>query len=118
MAEVLEYAFVLLASSLLLFFSAATYRSFSGTVSSAEFHASFASVVGTAANAVETGSSSLTLVLGRSTLSCHDGQLALASGSLSSTYQLPVTCDFSVSPPSGSVTLSFTYDGSLSLRVS
>lgn len=117
MAEVLEYSFVILASVLVVGFSVVTYQSFAGTVSSAEFHASFDSVVESAASAVETGTSSVTLLLDNATLYCSHGNLLFTSGPMSASYYLPAACSFASGPMSGRTTLSFSYDGSLRVRV-
>lgn len=117
MAEVLEYSFVILASTLVVLFSVGTYQSLSGTVAEAGFHASFSSVIQAAASAVETGNSSVTLVLSDSAISCSHGSIALSSGSLRSSYAMPVACSFRDGPLSGQTDLEFSYDGSLKLRV-
>lgn len=113
MVEVLEYALVVLASSMLVFFSVEAYSGFTSALGPATDEATFASVLSLANAAVEHGSASATLYISNATIGCDSGTLTFASGRYSQNSSLPVDCSFAPQGVSGERHLAFSYSGSL-----
>ncbi len=118
MAEIFEYFLVVMASSLFVVGSVATYGSFATFESQLQFRADAASVSGLVFEAIRNGTSSAALSFPASTISCESGNLVLASGSQTSETTLPLGCDFRMSLSPGQHTIAFAATSSyLSLRV-
>jgi hypothetical protein len=112
MAETVEYALVVMASAFFVAGSVATYSSFSSFESGVQFRAEFQAISTLASTAVVNGSSTETLSLPASTISCESETLYLQSGSLNRNASLGVPCDFHISVPQGVSTLTFSISSS------
>lgn len=118
MAEILEYALVFLATSLVVAFSFGVYSSYSGALVEEQYRAGFSSLTTVALASIEHGESSVTLSLRNVTLSCHDGYFTFASPSFSASTTLPAACDFAYAVISGTHTFAFSSSGgSIDLEV-
>lgn len=118
MAELVEYGLVVLVSSLVMAFSVVGYGSFASSVSAATQQADYSSYVANAFAAIQQGSSTVTLTLENTTLSCSHGTLLFASPAVSTEDVLPIGCHFEFQDLSGSHRLFFSSSGgTLNLRV-
>lgn len=118
MAELLEYALVVLTSTLVVGFSVVSYSGYTSSVDSAARRAALSSYVALAFGAVEHGGSSASLALDDASLSCDSGTLTFRSGSLTGGAMLPADCHFSYPGVTGTHKLTFVYSsGVLSLEV-
>jgi len=113
LVEVLEYALVVLVSSLVAGFSFGVYTGLASRVGPTTDEAAFASVVVLASAAVEHGSSSSTLVFANATIGCGPGAITFSTGTYSSSAPLPVDCSFAPQYISGTKQLTFDYSGGL-----
>ena len=95
MAEIIEYAFVILTSSLMVGFSMVGYSGYLGAMGVAENRVAFTRLEGMASSAIERGTSNGTLQLASASLTCTRGELALSSPAYSASTRLPVECGFS-----------------------
>lgn len=111
MAELVEYALVILASTLVVGFSVANYASYSSSIESSAQRATFSSYVTLALGAVERGESSASLTMENASLSCDSGTLAFSSPTLSGDARLPVECHFGYAGLTGTRRLTFVYSG-------
>jgi len=119
MVEILEYSLVFLASSLLVGFSIAAASSFQGASRSIEERAAGSTLAATAWEAVEHGSSSVTLELENSSVYCAAGELTFSSPGYFSSTSLPVGCGFAFPGLDGERVFNFTSTGGrLELAVS
>jgi hypothetical protein len=118
LTEIIEYALVLLVSSLVVGFSFGAYSMYSGAITQSEAHAGFSSILTVAMESIDHGEATVTLPLVNVTLTCHHGVLVYASHSYSANATLPADCDFGVQDISGTHTLTFaTSSGILSIQV-
>jgi hypothetical protein len=118
LTEIIEYALVLLVSSLVVGFSFGAYSMYSGAITQSEARAGFSSIVTAAIESIDHGESSVTLPLANVTLACNHGVLVYTSSSYSANATLPADCDFSVQDVSGTHVLKFvTSSGFLSVQV-
>lgn len=118
MAELLEYALVVLTSTLVVGFSVVSYSGYASSVDSAARRAALSSYVALAFGAVEHGRSSASLTLEDASLSCDSGSLVFRSGALMGGATLPAGCHFSYPDVTGTHTLTFVYSsGVLGLEV-
>jgi len=118
LVEVLEYALVVLASSILMFFSVGVYSGLASALGPAADEATFASVVALANGAIEHGSASARLDFGNASIACSSGTLTFATADYSQNSSLPVGCSFPPQRVDGVVQLTFEYSaGLLTLRV-
>ena len=109
MAEILEYCLVFLVSMLFVAGSVATYGSFSGFASGLQFRVASSSISRIAAEALANGTAAATVTVPPSTLACRGAVLTFASGTLSSSVNIPGGCDFSFSLSGGEHSLGFSY---------
>lgn len=117
MAEVLEYALVVLASSALMLFSVGVYSGLTSAIGPARDEAAFSSVVALADAAIEHGSASARLDFSGS-IGCNAGAITLAAAGYSKSSPVPVDCSFPPQVVSGPALLTFEYSGgTLTLRV-
>ncbi len=118
MVEVLEYSLVFLASSLLIGFSVIAVGSFSNYSLGVENRAALSSLNSVAMEAVEQGSSNLTVAVAAARVLCAGGNLTLSSPYYSGSVYLPVGCHFDFSDLEGRRAFSFVSGGGqLSLEV-
>jgi hypothetical protein len=118
LAEVLEYALVFLASTLVVSFSVGFYASYSSVVATAEDRAVFSSLVTVAMSSIEHGGSSVTISLSDATVACHGGVLSFTTRSYSAKASLPADCSFLDANITGTHTLTFsTSAGSVGMEV-
>lgn len=96
MTEVVEYALVVMMSSLFVAGSVITYSSFSSFESGLQFNAAFAAVSGLASQALRNGSARAYLTLPGSVIRCAGGELSISSGTMVDSQSFPVACDFTV----------------------
>jgi hypothetical protein len=113
LVEVLEYALVVVASSLLAFFSVGVYSGLASALGPASDEAAFASVVSLASAAVEHGSASATLTFSDAVIGCSAGVLTLSSGKYSQNSTLPTECSIPQIGLSGQRQLTFSFSGTL-----
>lgn len=119
MVEVLEYALVILTSTLVIGFSFSTYSAYTTSITSAGERATYSSVVDLAYAAIEQGSSAANLTLESSSVTCAGGRLVFTSPAYSASSTLPAACDFDYPRLSGPHQLSFAFNaGVLTLGVS
>jgi len=112
MAESVEYALVVMVSTLFVAGSVVTYTSFSTFEAGAQFSAEFHAVYALASAAVVNGSSRESLSLPASTIRCDSESLAIKAGSFNQSAQVEVPCSFAVTVPQGLHTLSFSLGSS------
>ncbi len=118
MAELTEYSLVVLVSALFVAGSVATYNTFGGYESDLRTRADFVAVAAMASRAIENGTSGGTVTTGTSSVSCQDGTLHFASGTLQLSSSLPARCSFDVSLSPGPHVFRFSMEQSgLVLRV-
>jgi hypothetical protein len=118
MVEVIEYTLVVLVSALFVAGSVTTYDSFSSYESGLNAKAEFSAITAMASLAVENGTSTGTIVLPRSSLSCASGTLSFTSGSVTLSASLGVPCGFAYALDNGAHRLDFAMkESSLSLEV-
>ena len=110
MAETVEYALVVLASTLFVAGSVATYASFSSFESGLQFKAEVQAVSSLVSVALVNGSSEATLSMAPSTLSCTSGILSLSSGSSNESLGVGLPCAFRVNLAPGPHALAFAVD--------
>jgi hypothetical protein len=113
LVEVLEYALVVVVSSLLAFFSVGVYSGLASSLGPASDEAAFATVVSLANAAVEHGSASATLAFSDAVLGCSASLLTLSSGKYSQNSTLPTDCHIPSSELSGQRQLTFSFSGTL-----
>jgi len=107
MAEVIEYTLVVMVSVLFVAGSAYVYDSFSSFESQAQLRAVAATVSALVDQAVRNGSSTATLSLPSSTISCSGETLRLITPSSTDVVASPVACDFQVTVGAGTHTIQF-----------
>ena len=118
MAEVLEYALVVLVSSVLTVFSIGVYGGLASFMGPAREQADFASVVALANSAIEHGSSSSEIVFDHATIGCSSAAITLQSGGFRQSSAISADCSFPPEEVSGTVQLAFDYSGGvLTLQV-
>ena len=113
MVEVLEYALVVVASSILMFFSVSVYSGLATEFGPAADQATFASVVALANAATEHGSASATFLFSGAKLWCTSGVLTFATERYSQNSSLPVGCSFGPVDLSGDRRVTFDSSGGL-----
>lgn len=118
MAEIVEYALVVMVSSMLAAFAFGVYGGIASKVGPAEDEAAFASVVVLANAAIEHGSSSSSIVFNQATIGCGSGAITFSTPRYSGNSSLPVRCSFEPQRVSGTEQVTFDYsDGLLTLEV-
>ena len=118
MTEILEYTLAVMVSTILIGASIATYDGFASVESKAEEQATFSSIVVLAEAALTNGSSSNSLSMPNSTVSCRGETLGLTAGGVTETASVGAVCAFKVEFSPGVYDFRFTYDaGNLSLAV-
>jgi len=118
MAEILEYALVVMVSVLFIAGSAYVYDSFSSLESQLQLRAEAAAFSSLAAQAARNGSSLATVSLPTSTISCTAETLRLSTDSSTEILASPLPCDFEVTIAGGSHLVQFFSDQSeLTIRV-
>jgi hypothetical protein len=119
MAEVAEYALVLLASSLLVGGSIAVATRFGSSAAGAEDRAALGSLDSLASAAFDRGSASARIPVSGAMVECHGATLELSSKSYNGTAPVLLPCDFAYGPLGGVRTFNFTCrGGALELEVS
>lgn len=111
LAELLEYALVILVSGLVASFSVVLGSTFSTSVAGAGDRVAYSSYASTAYAALEQGSASTSLSFSEASLYCRSGSLGFESPSFSANASLPVACDFSYPHLTGTYALLFSYGG-------
>lgn len=118
LAEIVEYALVLLASTSVVGFSITTYSAYTSSIAVATSRANYSSYLTLAYAAIERGNASATLTLDHTSLTCDAGRLGFGSKSLSAESILPVGCHFAYENLTGLRELTFVYsNGSLDLEM-
>ncbi len=118
MAEVLEYAVVVLVSSALAAYSIGVYGGFSSNLGPAKDGAEFASIVALANAAVEHGNASSMIDFSHATVACSARTISFHEGTYSQSSSIPVDCSIEPTEVTGSRVLSFVYTGgSLFMKV-
>jgi len=118
LVEVLEYALVVLVSTLVAGFSLGVYGGYATEVERSSAEASYASVVSLAHAAVQQGKASATINLDRASIGCVSDSLEFASPAFSGNSPLPVHCAFPPQRLSGLRLVTFDYSsGELILQV-
>ncbi|MDV3277419.1 MAG: hypothetical protein LYZ69_03000 [Nitrososphaerales archaeon] len=118
MVEILEYALVVFASTLVISFSFVNYSAYSASIENATQRADYSSYLTLAYAAIERGSSSGALSLDHASLNCSSGRLEFDSPSFSAGSSLPVGCGFTYTRLIGPHILTFRYsNGYLGLEV-
>ena len=119
MTEIIEYALVVMVSTLFVTGSAVVYDSFAYFESNLQLRGTYATLSELAARAVDSGTASARLSLPPSTIGCERGSLTLDFGSRGLAASVPANCGFEVSVAGGEHELVFTSaHGTLSLQVS
>ena len=108
MAEILEYALVVMVGSFFVAGSVAVYSGFSSAESGASVRAAYDEVYWLASRAVENGSAGAVLLLPPSTISCNGGVLTVGVGASAENGTVPAGCGFSVALDGGTHLLRFT----------
>ena len=118
MAEVIEYTLVVMVSVLFVAGSVYVYDSFSSFESQAQLRAASATVAALAYQAARNGSSSATVSLPGSTISCAGDTLRLSTASSTDAMASPLACDFEVTVTGGTHTIQFySIQSQLTIRV-
>ncbi len=118
MVEVLEYALVVLASSLFAGASVSALGLFSAFEGSLSQRSSAAAVAGLAWEAIQNGTASGTVPMKDGTISCFQGNLTVSGGGEALSREVPASCHFSLPVLAGSRVVSFSFgDGVLTARV-
>ncbi|MDV3293754.1 MAG: hypothetical protein LYZ70_05740 [Nitrososphaerales archaeon] len=118
MVEVLEYALVVLVSTVALGFSFSVYAGYASVAVKSANEAAAAAILSLARTGVEQGTASASFSLDHAAIECESGNLRYVSASYSQSSHLPVTCSFSTQALSGVVPLRFVYSaGQLVLQV-
>lgn len=107
MVELLEYALVVMASTLLVAGSVVVYDGFTAFESGLSLRATFDGVSGLAAEAMANGSATATMTVPSSTIGCHGGTLDVAAGGSALEESIPLGCAFAVPVSAGVHTLEF-----------
>lgn len=119
MAELLEYALVVMVSTLFVAGSVAVYGGFSSFESGLSLRAAFDQVAALASKAIANGTSAATVPFPSSTITCQGGSLGVSLGGSTLSESVPLGCSFAVSVHGGVHTLKFRDDSSrLELSVS
>ena len=101
MAEILEYALVVMVSTLFVAGSVLVYTDDSSLESGLSLRATFYAVSGLVSKAITNGTAGATMAWPPSTVSCRDGLLAVEVGSSSMNESIPLGCGFTVPVPGG-----------------
>lgn len=118
MVEVLEYALVVLVSTVALGFSFSVYTGYASVVGKSANEAAAAAVFSLARSGVEQGTASASFYLDHARIECESGHLQYLSSSYSQGSYLPVGCSFRTQVLSGVMSLGFVYSaGQLTLQV-
>ena len=118
MSEILEYALVVLVSSVLAAFSIGVYSGFSSNFGPTRDEADFATVVALANAAVAHGNASSEIDFDHATVACSDGTLFYQNGSYGQTSTVPAACSIAPTEVIGAHVLTFVYTGgSLFMKV-
>ncbi len=119
MVELLEYALVVMASTLFVAGSVLVYESFATFESGLSLRATFEGVSGLVSNAIANGSATATMSIPSSTIACQGGTLSVKVGGSVLEDRVPLGCSFAVTVPAGVHTVEFRDDSSrLELSVS
>ncbi|HUH82342.1 MAG TPA: hypothetical protein VLX33_00515 [Nitrososphaerales archaeon] len=119
MVELVEYALVVMVSTLFVGGSVLVYGEFTTFESGISLRAAFDGVSALASKAIVNGSATATLPVPSSTITCQGQTLSMTVGGSSLDEVLPLGCSFAVSVPAGVHTLKFCNDSSrLDLSVS
>lgn len=118
MVEVLEYALVVLVSTVVVGFSFSVYAGYASVVVKSTNEAAAAAVFSLARSGVEQGTASASFSVDHATIACDSGNLRYQSSSYSQGSHLPVSCSFHTQELSGMISLRFVYSaGHLTLQV-
>jgi len=118
MAELIEYAVALMASTLLVGGSVVVYNSFMSYEAGLQLRGTFSVVAGVAENALLNGSAKSTVLLPESTIGCDGGTFYVSLGSGTISQTIAAGCDFQARVNPGAHLLSFsTSSGKLELAV-
>jgi len=119
MAELVEYALAIMASTLLMTGSVFVYNSFTSYETELQLRGTFAAVVNVADAALVNGSAVSTLTLPEATVGCQGSTLHLGVGSGEISQGIPAKCDFQARISAGTHLVSFrATSGRLDLSVS
>jgi uncharacterized protein (UPF0333 family) len=119
MVELVEYALVVMASTLLVAGSAVVYSSFESYEQGLQLRGTFSDVAGVVETALQNGSATSTLSMPASVIGCEQGNLYVSVGPGSISQEIPARCEFVVSVGAGTHIVSFrTVSGQLALAVS
>jgi uncharacterized protein (UPF0333 family) len=117
-AELIEYALVIMVSVLFVAGSAYVYESFSSLESQLQLRAATNEVSTLVSQALRNGSSVATISLPTSTISCSSQTIRLTTSTSTDVLASPLACDFNVTVTGGSHTVQFFTGGSeLTIRV-
>jgi hypothetical protein len=118
LVEVLEYALVVLVSSLVASFSIGVYGGYASAIGPSTNAEAFASVVALARSAIAHGNATATVTLDHAKIGCESRNLKFASPAFSQTSWLPVDCAFPPQDMTGARRLTFEFStGTLTLQV-
>ncbi len=118
MVEVVEYALVVLASSLFAGASLAALGLFGSFQGSLSQRSSAAAVAGLAWEAIQNGTASGTVPMRDGAISCYQGNLTVYSEGEAFSKAVPASCHFSLPVSAGSRKVSFSFgDGVLTAEV-
>ena len=119
MVELLEYAVVVMVSTLFVAGSALVYGGFTSFESGLSLRTAFRGVSELALDAIANGSATRTMSTPASVIACQGGTLSMKVGGSALNETIPAGCAFVVSVPAGVHTLVFRDPSSgLELRVS
>ena len=112
MVEIVEYAMVVMVSTLFVAGSIMVYGGFTAFESGLSLRAAFDGVSGLVSEAIANGSAAATLTVPTSAIACQGGRLSVTVGGGSIAEALPLECSFDVSVPGGVHTLRFLDESS------
>lgn len=107
MVELLEYALVVMVSTLFVAGSVTVYGEFATFESGLSLHATFDGVSGLVSEAIANGTATATLAVPSATITCQGGRLGITAGGSSLEESIPLGCAFDVSITGGVHTLEF-----------
>jgi hypothetical protein len=113
LTQIIEYALVMLISSLFAGASAVTYTNYKNIEGNVAFAAAFSGISTLAEQALANGSSHSNMLLPSSIVSCSGGILSLSSAGRTAMRSLMVGCDFSFVVTGGPHSLEFSYGNAM-----
>ena len=113
MVEVLEYALVVLVSSVLAVFSIGVYGGLASHIGPATDQADFDSVVALANSAIEHGSSSSEVVFDHAIIGCSPGIITVQAAGFQQSSGISADCSFPPEEVNGPRQVAFDYSGGL-----